>query len=65
MGILCEGIDCFQVSCINSGSSQEIFSFSFGGSNDNLLAAGAKSQVLRVSFLNLSVRLALIKLNLL
>ncbi|KAH8489188.1 hypothetical protein H0E87_024727 [Populus deltoides] len=35
-----------QVSCIDSGSSQEIFSFSFGGSNDNLLAAGAKSQVL-------------------
>ncbi|XP_011033552.1 PREDICTED: WD repeat-containing protein 89 homolog [Populus euphratica] len=35
-----------QVSCMDSGSSQEIFSFSFGGSNDNLLAAGAKSQVL-------------------
>ncbi|KAG6749878.1 hypothetical protein POTOM_046950 [Populus tomentosa] len=44
-----------QVSCIDSGSSQEIFSFSFGGSNDNLLAAGAKSQVLTVSFLNLLV----------
>jgi WD40 repeat protein len=54
-----------QVSCIDSGSSQEIFSFSFGGSNDNLLAAGAKSQVLTVSFLNLLVRLTLIKLNLL
>uniref|UniRef100_A0A6N2MZA6 Uncharacterized protein n=1 Tax=Salix viminalis TaxID=40686 RepID=A0A6N2MZA6_SALVM len=35
-----------QVSCISAGSSQEIFSFSFGGSNDNLLAAGAKSQIL-------------------
>ncbi|KAB5569447.1 hypothetical protein DKX38_003240 [Salix brachista] len=34
------------VSCISAGSSQEIFSFSFGGSNDNLLAAGAKSQIL-------------------
>ncbi|KAJ6940965.1 hypothetical protein NC651_006930 [Populus alba x Populus x berolinensis] len=35
-----------QVSCISAGSSQEIFSFSFGGSNDNLLAAGTKSQIL-------------------
>ncbi|KDP28143.1 hypothetical protein JCGZ_13914 [Jatropha curcas] len=35
-----------QVSCITAGSSQEIFSFSFGGSTDNLLAAGTKSQIL-------------------
>ncbi|KAG8663515.1 WD repeat-containing protein GTS1 isoform X2 [Manihot esculenta] len=34
-----------QVSCMSAGSSQEIFSFSFGGSSDNLLAAGSKSQV--------------------
>lgn len=31
---------------MSAGSSQEIFSFSFGGSSDNLLAAGSKSQVL-------------------
>ncbi|CAI0440439.1 unnamed protein product [Linum tenue] len=35
-----------QVSCITAGPSQEVFSFSFGGSNDNLLAAGCKSQIL-------------------
>ncbi|CAA0832026.1 Transducin/WD40 repeat-like superfamily protein [Striga hermonthica] len=35
-----------QVSCINTGPSQEVFSFSFGGPGDNLLAAGCKSQVL-------------------
>ncbi|KAI3773141.1 hypothetical protein L6452_04344 [Arctium lappa] len=35
-----------QVSCLNAGPSQEIFSFSFGGSDDNLLAAGCKSQIL-------------------
>ncbi|XP_011079679.1 WD repeat-containing protein 89 homolog [Sesamum indicum] len=35
-----------QVSCINAGSSQEVFSFSFGGAGDNLLAAGCKSQIL-------------------
>ncbi|KAL4572114.1 hypothetical protein LXL04_018883 [Taraxacum kok-saghyz] len=35
-----------QVSCLNAGPSQEIFSFSFGGSGDNLLAAGCKSQIL-------------------
>lgn len=35
-----------QVSCMSAGSSQEIFSFSFGGSSDNLLAAGSKSQIL-------------------
>ncbi|XP_059625687.1 WD repeat-containing protein GTS1 [Cornus florida] len=34
-----------QVSCISAGPSQEIFSFSFGGLGDNLLAAGSKSQV--------------------
>jgi hypothetical protein len=43
-------VDVFQVSCISAGSYQEIFSFSFGGSNDNLLAAGAKSQVLKISY---------------
>ncbi|GMI69431.1 GIGANTUS 1 [Hibiscus trionum] len=35
-----------QVSCITAGSSQEVFSFSFGGSDDNLLAAGCQSQIL-------------------
>ncbi|XP_023747899.1 WD repeat-containing protein GTS1 [Lactuca sativa] len=35
-----------QVSCLNAGPSQEIFSFSFGGSGDHLLAAGCKSQIL-------------------
>ncbi|KAL0435879.1 UNVERIFIED_CONTAM: WD repeat-containing protein GTS1 [Sesamum radiatum] len=35
-----------QVSSINAGSSQEVFSFSFGGAGDNLLAAGCKSQIL-------------------
>lgn len=35
-----------QVSCINTGPSQEVFSFSFGGAGGNLLAAGCKSQVL-------------------
>ncbi|XP_050203689.1 WD repeat-containing protein GTS1 [Mercurialis annua] len=35
-----------QVSCIYAGSSQEIFSFSVGGSADHLLAAGSKSQIL-------------------
>ncbi|KAK6120211.1 hypothetical protein DH2020_046117 [Rehmannia glutinosa] len=35
-----------QVSCINTGPSQEVFSFSFGGPDDNLLAAGCKSQIL-------------------
>ncbi|KAJ7977554.1 WD repeat-containing protein 89-like protein [Quillaja saponaria] len=34
-----------QVSCVSAGSSQEVFSFSFGGSTNNLLAAGCKSQV--------------------
>lgn len=33
-----------QISCITSGSS-EVFSFSFGGLNDNLLAAGCESKV--------------------
>lgn len=37
---------CFvQVSSVSAGPSQEIFSFSVGGSGDNLLAAGSKSQV--------------------
>ncbi|XP_035549687.1 WD repeat-containing protein GTS1-like isoform X2 [Juglans regia] len=35
-----------EVSCISAGNSQEVFSFSFGGSNDNLLAAGCQSQIL-------------------
>ncbi|CAN1184779.1 WD repeat-containing protein GTS1 [Linum perenne] len=35
-----------QVSCMDAGPAQEAFSFSFGGSDDNLLAAGCKSQVL-------------------
>ncbi|KAL5561476.1 hypothetical protein UlMin_031223 [Ulmus minor] len=35
-----------QVSSINAGPSQEIFSFSFGGSTDNLLSAGCNSQLL-------------------
>ncbi|XP_062145538.1 WD repeat-containing protein GTS1 [Alnus glutinosa] len=35
-----------QVSCISAGDSQEVFSFSFGGSTDNLLAAGCKSQII-------------------
>ncbi|KAK4407018.1 WD repeat-containing protein GTS1 [Sesamum angolense] len=35
-----------QVSSINAGSSQEVFSFSFGGAGDNLLAVGCKSQIL-------------------
>ena len=33
------------MSAVNAGPSQDIFSFSFGGSGDNLLAAGSKSQV--------------------
>ncbi|KAI4349651.1 hypothetical protein L6164_010215 [Bauhinia variegata] len=35
-----------QVSCITAGSSQEVFSFSFGGVSGNLIAAGCKSQIL-------------------
>ncbi|XP_068663228.1 WD repeat-containing protein GTS1 [Aristolochia californica] len=35
-----------QVSLSNAGSSQEIFSFSFGGSADNLLAAGCNAQII-------------------
>ncbi|XP_009342146.2 WD repeat-containing protein GTS1-like [Pyrus x bretschneideri] len=35
-----------QVSSFHSGSSQEIFSFSFGGSGNNLLAAGCDTQIL-------------------
>ncbi|GAV87174.1 WD40 domain-containing protein [Cephalotus follicularis] len=35
-----------QVSCINAGCAREIFSFSFGGAADNLLAAGCQSQIL-------------------
>lgn len=34
-----------QVSCINAGTSQDLFCFSLGGSGDNLLAAGSKSQI--------------------
>ncbi|KAJ4847437.1 WD repeat-containing protein gts1 [Turnera subulata] len=34
-----------QVSSFSVGSSQEIFSFSFGGSADNLLAAGSNAQI--------------------
>ncbi|XP_006359385.1 WD repeat-containing protein 89 homolog isoform X1 [Solanum tuberosum] len=35
-----------QVFSVNAGPSQEIFSFSFGGPNHNLLAAGCNSQIL-------------------
>ncbi|KAI4301400.1 hypothetical protein L6164_034683 [Bauhinia variegata] len=35
-----------QVSCIAAGSSQEVFSFSFGGVSGDLIAAGCKSQIL-------------------
>ncbi|CAL0302425.1 unnamed protein product [Lupinus luteus] len=35
-----------QVSSINAGPSQEVFSFSFGGPGGNLIAAGCKSQIL-------------------
>ncbi|KAM7501226.1 hypothetical protein LguiB_000130 [Lonicera macranthoides] len=35
-----------QVSCVSAGPSQEVFSFSFGGLGDTLLAAGCKSQIL-------------------
>ncbi|KAF5189438.1 Wd repeat-containing protein gts1 [Thalictrum thalictroides] len=35
-----------QVSSLIAGSHQEVFSFSFGGSSNNLLAAGCKSEVL-------------------
>lgn len=35
----------FQVSCIDAGDDQEIFSFSYGGAGDNLLAGGCKEQV--------------------
>ncbi|KAM7274724.1 hypothetical protein ACFE04_016590 [Oxalis oulophora] len=34
-----------QVSCINAGHGQDVFSFSFGGESENLLAAGCKSQI--------------------
>jgi len=34
-----------QVSIINAGPSQEIFSFSIGGPSGNLVAAGCDSQV--------------------
>ncbi|KAF8387844.1 hypothetical protein HHK36_026505 [Tetracentron sinense] len=35
-----------QVYSLSAGSSQEIFSFSFGGSSGNLLSSGCKSQIL-------------------
>ncbi|XP_041991851.1 WD repeat-containing protein GTS1-like [Salvia splendens] len=35
-----------QVACISAGPSEELFSFSFGGSDGNLVAAGCKSQIL-------------------
>ncbi|XP_072993405.1 WD repeat-containing protein GTS1 [Typha latifolia] len=35
-----------QISLLKAGSSQEIFSFSFGGSSGNLLAGGSNAQVL-------------------
>ncbi|CAH9145782.1 unnamed protein product [Cuscuta epithymum] len=35
-----------QVSCIYAGPSKELFSFSFGGASDNLVAAGCNSQIL-------------------
>ncbi|XAR61327.1 hypothetical protein NMG60_11034999 [Bertholletia excelsa] len=36
---------CQQVSCVSAGPSQEIFCISFGGSDNNFLAAGSKSQI--------------------
>ncbi|XP_073304795.1 WD repeat-containing protein GTS1-like isoform X2 [Primulina huaijiensis] len=42
------------VSCISTGPSQEIFSFSFAGSGANILDAGCKSQLL--SFSDISKR---------
>lgn len=35
----------FQVSCIVAGDDQEVFSFSYGGAADHLLAGGCKEQV--------------------
>ncbi|CAN8285770.1 unnamed protein product [Cochlearia groenlandica] len=35
-----------QVSCIDAYNDQEVFSFSYGGAGDNLLAGGCKEQVL-------------------
>ncbi|XP_038981741.1 WD repeat-containing protein GTS1 isoform X2 [Phoenix dactylifera] len=35
-----------QVSTLRAGSSQEVFSFSFGGSSGNLLAGGCNAQIL-------------------
>lgn len=35
-----------QVSCVNAGPSEEVFSFSLGGVGDNLLAAGCNSKIL-------------------
>lgn len=35
-----------QVACLNAGPSEEVFSFSFGGADGNLVAAGCKSQIL-------------------
>ncbi|KAL1542644.1 Protein gts1 [Salvia divinorum] len=34
-----------QVACISSGPSEEVFSFSFGGADGNLIAAGCNSQI--------------------
>lgn len=46
--ICCLNVDLnlkLQVSSINAGPSQEVFSISFGGPGGNLIAAGCKSQV--------------------
>lgn len=56
------------MSCLNAGPSQEVFSFSFGGLSDNLLAAGCKSQVMVVvkqmfSFLRNCIELPVIALG--
>lgn len=47
-----------QVACISAGPSEEVFSFSFGGADGNLVAAGCKSQVFMV-ILSHSCRLLL------
>jgi WD repeat-containing protein 89 len=36
---------------LSVGSSQEVFSFSFGGSSGNLLAGGSNSQVFSLTWI--------------
>ena len=45
MGIYVLSLLILQVSSVSADPSQEIFSFSFGGSTDNLLSAGCNSKV--------------------